>query len=147
MTKGTADQTPDRFEVRITSDSHFGWLRTRLAVERTMLAWLRTSVSLIGFGFAIVQFLERFGQLPGVQPAAHPDAPRYLGLALIGCGVLTLMVSLWQYWWTIRYLWSEPYAAIAGMTKEGMQSPIAAIAVVLFGIGIFAFGAVLMRLI
>jgi len=48
-----------RFTVRTTSDSHFGWLRTRLALERTLMAWVRTGVSLIGFGFTIVQFLER----------------------------------------------------------------------------------------
>ena len=137
---------PDRFEVRLTSDSHFGWIRTRLALERTMLAWLRTAVSLIGFGFAIVQFFEHFQQLPGVRPAAHPEAPRYLGLALISCGVLTLLFSLGQYWWTIRYLWSEPYAAIAGMTRKGMQSPIAVIAALLISIGLFAFFAVLWRL-
>ena len=41
----------DRFEVRATAESHFAWLRTRLAVERTMMAYLRTAVSLIGFGF------------------------------------------------------------------------------------------------
>jgi hypothetical protein len=27
-----------RFEVRVTADSHFAWLRTRLALERTMIA-------------------------------------------------------------------------------------------------------------
>src|SRR5262249_45288094 len=48
-----------RFEVRVTADSHFAWLRTRLAVERTMMSWVRTAVSLIGFGFAIEQFFER----------------------------------------------------------------------------------------
>ena len=47
-----------RFEVRVTADTHFGWLRTRLSVERTMMSWIRTAVSLIGFGFAIVQFLD-----------------------------------------------------------------------------------------
>ena len=57
-----------RFEVRVTADSHFGWLRTRLSVERTMMSWLRTAVSLIGFGFAIVQFFERLQQMPGVRP-------------------------------------------------------------------------------
>src|SRR5262249_43401590 len=46
-----------RFEVRVTADSHFAWLRTRLAVERTLMSWLRTAVALIGFGFTIVQFL------------------------------------------------------------------------------------------
>ena len=48
-----------RFEVRVTSDSHFGWIRTRLSVERTMMSWIRTAIALIGFGFAIVQFFER----------------------------------------------------------------------------------------
>ena len=34
----------DRFEVRMTADTHFGWLRTRLSVERTMMSWVRTAV-------------------------------------------------------------------------------------------------------
>ena len=69
-----------RFEVRVTSDSHFGWIRTRLSIERTMMSWIRTAVALIGFGFAIVQFFERLGQMPGARPAAYPDAARDLGL-------------------------------------------------------------------
>jgi putative membrane protein len=136
-----------RFEVRVTADSHFGWIRTRLSVERTMMAWLRTATALIGFGFAIVQYLSHLQQIPGTRPAYFPDASRYLGLALIACGVLALVVAIWQYWWTVRYLWSESYAPIAGMTKEGMQSPVLAIAVLLIGIGLFAFFAVLLRLV
>jgi hypothetical protein len=29
-----------RFEVRVTADSHFAWLRTRLSVERTLMSWV-----------------------------------------------------------------------------------------------------------
>ena len=65
---------------------------------------------------------------------------------LISCGVLTLVISLWQYWWTVRYLWGGSFAQIAGMTKEGMQSPVLAIAILLICIGLFAFFAVLLRL-
>ena len=73
----------DRFDVRVTTDSHFAWLRTRMALERTMMAWMRTAVSLIGFGFAIVQFFNHLSQIPGTQ--AHlPNVPYYLGLCLIG---------------------------------------------------------------
>ena len=139
----------DRFEVRVTADTHFGWLRTRLSVERTMMSWIRTAVSLIGFGFAIVQFFERLQQMPGITPANFPKAPQYLGLALISCGVLALLVSIWQYRWTIRYMWREPFAQIAGMrsggTREQMHSPVMAIAVLLTFIGLFAFFAVLLR--
>jgi putative membrane protein len=136
----------ERFEVRPTADTHFGWLRTRLSVERTMLSWVRTAVSLIGFGFAIVQFFERMQQMPGTQPAIFPDAPKYLGLALISCGILALVISIWQYDWTVRYLRNEPFARVAGL-KEGMQSPVIAVAVLLTLIGLFAFAAVLLHLV
>ena len=58
-----------KFEVRVTATDHFSWLRIRLAVERTIMAWLRTAVSLIGFGFAAVQFFERMRQMPRAAPA------------------------------------------------------------------------------
>jgi putative membrane protein len=135
-----------KFEVRATADSHFGWIRTRLSVERTMMSWQRTAVALIGFGFAIVQYFNHLQQIPGIRPAYLPTAPEYLGLALISCGILALVISLWQYFWTVRYMWSEPFAPIAGMTKEGMQSPVIAVAVLLIFIGLFAFFAVLFRL-
>jgi len=45
-----------RFDVHVTAESHFAWLRTRLAVERTMMAYMRTAVALIGFGFGLFQF-------------------------------------------------------------------------------------------
>ena len=85
-------------------------------------------------------------QAPGARADYLPHAPRYLGLALISCGVLALLVSIWQYWWGIRYLWGEPYTPIAGVTKEGMQTPVIAVAIVLLFIGLFAFFAVLLRL-
>ena len=136
-----------RFEVRVTSDSHFGWIRTRLSVERTMMSWIRTAVALIGFGFAIVQFFERLGQMPGARPAAYPDAARDLGLALISCGVLSLLISVWQYLWGIRYLWSATFAPVAGLTREGKHTPVIAVAILLIGIGVFTFFAVLLRLV
>ncbi len=135
-----------RFEVRATADSHFGWIRTRLSVERTMMSWQRTAVALIGFGFAIVQYINRLQQIPDARPAYFRTAPEYLGLALISCGVLALVISLWQYFSAVRYLWGGSFAPIAGMTKEGMQSPVIAVAILLIGIGLFAFFAVLFRL-
>lgn len=134
-----------RFEVRVTSDSHFSWIRTRLSIERTMMSWIRTATALIGFGFAIVQFFERLEQLPGVRPAAYRNAPRDLGLALISCGVLALLIAVWQYLWIIRYLWGGSFAPIAGPTREGVQTPVIVIAVLLICIGVFAFFAVLLR--
>jgi putative membrane protein len=136
-----------RFEARVTADSHMAWVRTRLALERTMMSWLRTAVSLIGFGFAIVQFFEHLQQMPGAHSTLLPGGPLYLGLALISCGVLALLISIWQYLWTIRYMWSEMFAPIAGLKQEGMKSPVIAVAILLVCIGLYAFVAVLLRLV
>jgi putative membrane protein len=135
----------DRFEVNATAQSHFAWLRTRLAVERTLMAWVRTAVSLIGFGFAIVQFFDRMDQMPGVGPAGYPGVAHYLGLSLIFCGVMALVISLWEYRWINRYLAEGSFAAIAGVSAEGKHTPTIAASVLLAVIGIFAFFAVLLR--
>ena len=143
----TNPPTESRFTVKVAAETHFAWLRTRLAVERTILAWIRTAVSLIAFGFTIVQFFERVQDMPGASPATFPNAPRYLGLALILAGIGSLIVSMWEYRWTINYLWSGEFAQIAGMTKEGRKSPVIAVAVILLLVGIFAFFSVFLRLI
>ena len=139
------DTPPHRFDVRATADSHFSWLRTRLSVERTLMSVVRTAIALIGFGFTIVQFFDRMQVSPGVKPARFPDAPRYLGLALIFCGVVTLIISIWEYRWALRYLWGGDFAAIAGATKEGKQTPLIAVSIALIFVGTFAFFAVVLR--
>jgi putative membrane protein len=141
------DATPHRFDVRVTAESHFSWLRTRLSVERTLMSVVRTAISLIGFGFTIVQFFDRMQESPGLKPARFPDAPRYLGLALIFCGVVTLIISIWEYRWSLRYLWGGSFAVIAGATKEGKQTPLVAVSIALILVGTFAFFAVLLRLV
>ena len=146
MSDSHAAPSAGRFEVRVTADSHFAWIRTRLSLERTIMSWLRTAVALIGFGFAIVQYLQHLEETPGAREAYLPHAPRYLGLALIACGILALVIAIWQYFWTVRYMWGEPYTPLAGLTKEGKQSPVIAVAIALIMIGLFAFFAVLLRL-
>jgi putative membrane protein len=147
-----AQTQTDRFDVRMTSDSHFGWIRTRLSVERTMMSCIRTAVCLIGFGFTIVQFFQHLNATAGVAPALQPQAPRYLGLALIGAGVLTLLISGFQFWRLVRYLWREPFRELAGRDATGTmepvveQSPILATTLMMAFIGLFAFGAVLLRM-
>lgn len=145
MTEPQANPNTPRFDVRVAAETHFAWIRTRLAVERTMMAYLRTSVSLIGFGFGIVQFLNSYRQLAGGTPARFPHAHWYLGLALIFCGILAAVVAVWEYRKTIEYLWSGSYQPIAGRTGEQRQTPLYAVSIVLILTGIFAFFAVLLN--
>jgi putative membrane protein len=148
----TNEEPTSRFAVRSTSDSHFAWIRTRLSLERTLMSWVRTSVALIGFGFTIVQFFQRLHEMEGVAPAVRPQAPRHLGLALIGAGVLSLTVSTWQYRHLVRYLWSTEFKPLAGLESRPkervfMEVPLMAITVSVILIGLFAFGAVLLRMV
>jgi putative membrane protein len=147
MADPQTDTAPGRFEVKASASDHFSWVRTRLSLERTMMSWVRTAISLIGFGFTIVQFFDRMQETPAVAAARFPDAPRYLGLSLIFCGVVALAISIWEYHWGLAYLWGGDFAAIAGATREGRQTPLYAVAVTLALIGTFAFFAVLVRMV
>ncbi len=135
-----------RFSVEANASTHFAWLRTRLALERTFMAWMRTAVSLIGFGFTITQFFSRLQEMEGRAP--HPMSemvPRNLGLTLIACGVGALAISSWQYRQALHYLWSEPFRPVAGIRDKAGRTPVFAAAMVLMFIGITAFVAVLFR--
>jgi putative membrane protein len=68
---GEKTNETSRFEVKGDAPTHFAWLRTRMSMERTLMSWVRTATALIGFGFTIFQFLQRFNQTPGIAPAAH----------------------------------------------------------------------------
>ena len=142
----TVNKPEERFEVSATASNHFAWIRTRLALERTIMAWVRTSASLIGFGFTIVQFFQRVqsSASPAV-PVYLPDAPRDFGLALIGSGVLGLVVALWQYHKLLRYLWSDEFRSIAGIEKEPATTSIMWVTIILLLVGLAAFFVVLFR--
>ena len=134
-----------RFEVSVTASNHFAWLRTRMALERTLMAWVRTAVSMIAFGFTIVQFFEKLGAMQGVAAAARPQAPRYLGLALIACGVAALLISVWQYRRVTSYLAGGSFKVLAGIDDTSIRTPTYAIALFLIVVGLFAFIAVYLR--
>jgi putative membrane protein len=65
--------------------------RTRLAEDRTLMAVIRTSLSLIGFGFTIYQFFQRLRENDVLTGAA---APRHFGIALVGVGVMMLLLGI-----------------------------------------------------
>ena len=134
-----------RFDVQPSASNHFAWIRTQLGLQRTLMAGVRTSVSLIGFGFTVAKFFEGVSQSSDATGRWGPEAPRDVGLVLIGAGVLSLMIFLLQFHRAIRYLRSEEYAAIATVSKRPLHTSAYFSAVVVIFVGIAAFGLVLFR--
>ena len=135
----------DNEEAPPKAETHFSWLRTRMSAERTLESWIRTAVSLIGFGFTIVQFLARLSDIPGFAPPRNPGLPRLIGVLLIVIGTVALAVAVWQYKLMLKHLHSEQYRAIAGAHGLLGWSPTLSVAVLLCLVGIVAFASVMIR--
>ncbi|KAM3096470.1 YidH family protein [Phormidesmis sp. 146-35] len=76
--------------------------REHQANERTFLAWLRTAIALIGFGFAIARFGLFLHQLQ-LTLTQQPDQrnsifnSETLGVGLVAFGILTITLAAWRY--------------------------------------------------
>jgi putative membrane protein len=77
--------------------------RTRMAAERTLMAWVRTALSLITFGFSIYKVLQAIQEQTSVR-VLRPNAPRNTGLTLIGIGLFVLIIASIQHRMYIRKL-------------------------------------------
>jgi putative membrane protein len=72
--------------------------RVLFATERTLLAWNRTAIALMGFGFLV----ERFGLFLHVVMNQHAEplhrgASLFIGIAFILLSVAMLLLSVRQY--------------------------------------------------
>lgn len=75
-------------------------VRNYMAVERTFLAWIRTGLSLMGFGFVVARFGLFLRELQGANlgvPAKSFGLSIWFGTSLIVVGVLANAVSAWHY--------------------------------------------------
>ena len=107
--------------------------RTRMAAERTLMAWLRTALSMITFGFTIYKFLQVLLEESTV-PIARPQAPRNLALMLIGSGTGALVIACVQHWTYISKLRpDQPY------TPWDLTFTVACLIVLL---GLLMFGSI-----
>lgn len=133
----------ERWEAKPNIANHMAWMRTIMGLQRTQLAAVRTSVSLIGFGFTVAQFFQKLqGKLPDEFRGMNPAMPRNVGLVLIAAGVISLAVFTWNYRSVIRYLRSEPFTIIAAPIHTPLLKPSFLVSYVVFGIGLLAFASV-----
>jgi len=77
-----------------------GLERTFLAFERSLMAWLRTSLAMISFGFTLAKFFEYLEEQRGGPVVGHFGrtwASDTVGLAMITIGTVALVLAVIQH--------------------------------------------------
>ena len=113
------------------------------ANERTFLAWVRTGVAVIAFGFVIERFnlfLVSLLDAASLDPIRRSQlerlsgpSARYQGLALIVVGIVLLIVATIRFVRTERLLADPNAHPISGTRMEVLLS--AALVVIVAGLG------------
>lgn len=81
--------------------------RVPMAAERTLLAWIRTGLAMMGFGFVVARFglfLRELEGLRGTDTSHHAGLSLWIGTALIVLGVLVNLFSAYQHACVLRQL-------------------------------------------
>ncbi|MBS0263772.1 MAG: DUF202 domain-containing protein [Planctomycetes bacterium] len=81
--------------------------RVQFAAERTLLAWIRTGLAMMGFGFVVARFglfLREVAAAEGVVPAQRSGHSLWIGTTLVMLGVLVNLFAARRHWGTVRRL-------------------------------------------
>jgi putative membrane protein len=96
------------------------------ANERTYLAWMRTGIAIIAFGFVLERFdifLHTIVRTLGETPQANlSHGGREAAVALVVAGLITLGLATWRFVVTSRRISSEqilPYDARGALVLGG----------------------------
>lgn len=84
-------------------------LRSFQANERTLMAWVRTAISMISFGFTMVKFFEYLEE--DKQKQFHFFGPAGVGMILILIGTIALIVAVLQFQRVATQLGTSPRSA------------------------------------
>jgi putative membrane protein len=105
--------------------------RVHMANERTFLAWIRTSVAVMAFGFVVEKFslfVKQMAYYMGKEAA--PPAPGYsslIGILLVGLGMLMGVLAFIRYKKVERQIDEDSY------TPSPVLSVLLAISVIVIG--------------
>lgn len=112
--------------------------RSRAATERTLMAWIRTSLSLIGFGFGI-------GKIQDYIEMTHPGrihdpihGARIFGGSFIALGILAIIMAAIQHWRRLSQIKQDVYVYSAPLPLSEV------VAVLLLLIGLFGLVYILL---
>ena len=70
-------------------------VRTAFSSQRSLMAWMRTSVSLYTFGFSITKFTDYLEQEE--QAVAFSGSPRRLGFIFLAMGIAATALAVFEH--------------------------------------------------
>jgi putative membrane protein len=112
--------------------------RNRAAADRTLMAWIRTALSLIAFGFSIGKIAEYLKKANPDRMLDPIDSARIFGEAFIALGIFGLIAAIIQHRRIVQQIKRGEFVYTEHL-------PLAMItAIILLLIGVFGFVAVLL---
>ena len=109
--------------------------RNRAAAERTTLAWIRTALALISFGFGLDQVISAIRSVGLENDRSGNMGVQLMSMAFIGVGIFTLLIALQQHKKELARLRSDTYH----YRDEPSLSIATATAVLVIGVIAFLF--------
>jgi putative membrane protein len=129
-----ADQTKEN-ALPLNTSTKLAFDRTRLAHDRTIMAWIRTSTSLITFGFGVYKFFQF--EHRKTEPVDAIFGPREFALIMISTGLLCLLLA------TIQH--RRDRNELIALDPEVPRSLAALLAGLIAILGLLALTAVILR--
>jgi len=113
-----------------------GLERTLMAADRTLMAWLRTSLSLYSFGFTMYKIMQSLAEAGTVAPRA--EAPQTVGMFMASMGTLAMLMGTAQYWVELRKI--DPARGIGRIRAPLIMAAVAVV------VGVVMFFSILTHL-
>lgn len=106
--------------------------RTRAAADRTLMAWIRTSLSLIGFGFGIPT-LVRALEVTRIGKNLNPHSvSNIVGLSFISIGMYALFAGLQEHRRILKQIRSDRYVYESSPTAQRVGFALLLVGVISF---------------
>ncbi|MGD8961202.1 MAG: DUF202 domain-containing protein [Desulfobacterales bacterium] len=112
--------------------------RNQAAADRTLMAWIRTAIAMIGFGFGVGKLSDVLEEKTATMPDDSFDGGIIFGEAFITLNILSLLAAIVQYWRVSKRIDNPQYV----YTPSRALPMMTAIALLL--IGLFGFIAILL---